>query len=40
MAKAEVMKGLPIIYLCDTKESKEEDGQGRGDEGVANHLPV
>jgi hypothetical protein len=40
MAKAEVMQGLPIIYLCDTKESKEEDGKGRGDEGVANHLPV
>jgi hypothetical protein len=34
MAKAEVMKGLP--YLCDTKESKEEDGKGGGDAGVAN----
>ncbi len=38
MAKAEVMKGLPIIYLCDTKESKEEDGEGGGDAGVANLL--
>jgi hypothetical protein len=36
MAKAEVMQGLPIFYLSDTKESKEEDGKGGGDAGVAN----
>jgi hypothetical protein len=36
MAKAEVMQGLPILYLSDTKESKEEDGEGGGDAGVAN----
>jgi hypothetical protein len=40
MANAEVMQGLPILYLSDAKESKEEDGEGRGDAGVANHLPV
>ncbi len=39
MAKAEVMQGLPILYLSDTKESKEEDGEGGGDAGVANPLP-
>ncbi len=39
MAKAEAMQGLPIFYLSDTKESKEEDGEGGGDAGVANHLP-
>ncbi len=39
MAKAEVMQRLPNFYLCDTKESKEENGEGRGDEGVANPLP-
>ncbi len=39
MAKAELMQGLPIFYLSDTKESKEEDGEGRGDTGVANLLP-
>ncbi len=39
MAKAEVMQGLPILYLSDAKESKEEDGEGRGDAGVANPLP-
>jgi hypothetical protein len=36
MAKAEVMPGSPILYLCYTKESKEEDGEGGGDAGVAN----
>ncbi len=39
MAKAEVMLGLPILYLSDTKESKEEDGKGGGDVGVTNLLP-
>ncbi len=39
MAKAEVMLGLPVFYLSDTKERKEEDGEGGGDEGVANPLP-
>ncbi len=36
MAKAEVMQGLPILYLSDAKESKEEDSEGGGDAGVAN----
>ncbi len=36
MTKAEVMQGLPIFYLSDTKESKEEDGECGGDAGVAN----
>jgi hypothetical protein len=36
MEKAEVMQGLPILYLSDAKESKEEDGKGGGDAGVAN----
>jgi hypothetical protein len=40
MAKAEVMQGLPVFYLSDMKESKEENGEGRGDAGVANLLPV
>ncbi len=39
MAKAEVMKGLPILYLSDTKERKEKDGEGGGDAGVASLLP-
>ncbi len=39
MAKAEMMQGLPIIYLSDAKESKEEDGNGEGDAEVANLLP-
>jgi hypothetical protein len=39
MAKAEVMKGWPIFYLNDAKESKEEDSKGGGDAGVANLLP-
>ncbi len=39
MAKAEVMKGLPILYLSDVKESKEEDGEGGDDASVANILP-
>jgi hypothetical protein len=39
MAKAEVMQGLPIFYLADTKESKEDNGKGGGDAGVANLLP-
>jgi hypothetical protein len=39
MAKADVMQGLPILYLSDVKESKEEDGEGGGDAGVANPLP-
>ncbi len=30
------MLGLPIFYLSDAKESKEEDGEGGGDAGVAN----
>jgi hypothetical protein len=36
MAKAEVMQGLPIFYLNDAKESKEEDGEGGGETGTAN----
>ncbi len=39
MATAEVMQGLPIFYLSEVKESKEENGEGRGDAGVANLLP-
>jgi hypothetical protein len=39
MAKAEVMQALPIFYLNDMKESKEENGEDRGDAGVANLLP-
>jgi hypothetical protein len=39
MAKGEVMQGLSILYLSDAKESKEEDGEGGGDAGVANLLP-
>ncbi len=39
MAKADVMQGLPNFYLCDTKESKEEDGECGGDAGVANLFP-
>ncbi len=39
MVKAEVMQGLPIFYLRYTKESKEEDGEGGGDAGVAKLLP-
>ncbi len=39
MAKAEVMQGLPVFYLSDAKESKEEDSEGGGDEGVASLLP-
>ncbi len=35
MAKAKVIQGLPIFYLCDPKESKEEEGKGGGDAGVA-----
>jgi hypothetical protein len=38
MEKAEVMQGLPILYLSDAKESKE-NGEGGGDAGVANLLP-
>jgi hypothetical protein len=34
--KAAVVLGLPILYLSDAKESKKEDGEGRGDAGVAN----
>ncbi len=40
MAKAEVMLGLPIFYLSDAMDCKEKNGEGRGDEGVANLLPV
>jgi hypothetical protein len=36
MVKAEVMQELPIFYLSDPKESKEEDGERGGDAGVAN----
>ncbi len=39
MAKAEVMYGLQIFHLSDTKESKEEDGEGRGDVQIANLSP-
>ncbi len=39
MAKAEMMQGLPIFYLSDAKESKEENGEGGSDAGVANLLP-
>ncbi len=39
MAKAEVIQGLPILYLSDEKESKEEDGEGGHYTGVANLLP-
>ena len=31
-----MVPGLPIFYLSDPKESKEEDGEGGGDAGVAN----
>ncbi len=39
MAKAKVMQRLPIFYLSDAKESKEEDGKGRGDVRIANLSP-
>jgi hypothetical protein len=39
MAKAEVMQGLPILYLSDAKESKEKNGEGGGDAGVVDPLP-
>ncbi len=39
MAKADIIQGLPIFYLSDKKKSKEEDGKGGIDAGVANLLP-
>ncbi len=39
MAKAEVMQGLPVFYLSDTKERKEKDGECGGDAGAASLLP-
>ncbi len=39
MVKAEVMQGVPIFYLSDSKESKEEEGKGGVNAGVANPLP-
>jgi hypothetical protein len=40
MAKVEdVIQGLPIFYLSNTKKSKEEDGEGEGDAMVINLLP-
>ncbi len=38
MGKEEVMQRLPIFYLSDAKESKEEDGDGEGD--AVQRLPI